>query len=75
VLLSYLSIDKGTRQQIACSLEGGTLKHLLIAVHEFLAIYKKTEEIRSAEDDIDLKASFVAKLQVVLDKLKEAEGQ
>ncbi|MCJ1449354.1 MAG: hypothetical protein MMC23_009874 [Stictis urceolatum] len=65
-LLCYLSIDPSTRAHVASELDGGSLKYLLIAVYEFLRIYKETEVIGPVDDD----TSFVSKLRRVADHLK-----
>jgi hypothetical protein len=75
VLLSYLCTNASARMRVRASLTGGTLKHLIIAVEEFLQYHRKiTEEIHSMDGDVDLKAVFVNRLQAVVDQLKEEEG-
>jgi hypothetical protein len=74
VLLSILSIDRSLRTQIASKFEGGTLKHLLVAVDEFLNYNRKvTEQSSVSSDEVDAKALFTSRLQAVVDKLKMEE--
>ena len=75
VLLSYLSINITIRERVATRLKGGTLRPLLAAVEEFIYYHRKVaEEIRTADEEIDLKAMFIGRLQVVVDMLKREES-
>ena len=56
-------------------LSGGTLRPLLDAVREFLHYHRKIdEEIYHSGGDVDLKVSFAARLQGIVDILERAQS-
>ncbi|SLM39046.1 Wings apart-like protein [Lasallia pustulata] len=76
VLLSNLCIDGIIRAQVRSRLRGGTLKQLLDAVEEFLHYHKQVDDqICQAGEETDAKAGFVGRLQSVVDRLKQVDGQ
>ena len=76
VLLSYLSMNGTIRRLIRIQLHGYTVKSLIDAVEEFLAYHRMVaNDIHQVDDDdLDIRASFIDRLQGVLDRLKQEEG-
>jgi hypothetical protein len=75
VLLSYLSVTPHIKQQIEARLRGGTMTQLLDAVEEFLHYHRQVaEEIPQANDDLDVKTSFIGRVQSIVDRLKREDG-
>lgn len=74
VLISYLCINEAVRLRVSSHLQGGTLKSLLDAVEEFLRYHQQIdEEIHSKDEDVDIKAGFIRRLQEVVDDLRTTQ--
>ena len=72
VLLSYLSISPTIRSFLCSQLPGGTLESLFAAVEEFLHFNKQiADEFHATEEDSEMKAGFIVKLQELLNRLKD----
>ena len=75
VLLCYLSISASVSKRLCPRLPGNSLRQLLSAAEEFLLYHKQiADEVHQCEGNVDLKATFVNRLQSVVDRLKEEEG-
>ena len=71
VLLSYLCIEEHSRQMIAKRLDDESLRPLLDAVEEFLQYHRQIDqELVLTEGEMDLKATFVSRLEKVVDRMK-----
>lgn len=76
VLLSNLCINGVIREQVRSRLQGGTLKQLLDAVEEFLHYHRQVDDqFCDVGEEIDVKVGFVGRLQSVVDRLKQVDGQ
>ncbi|KAL8702568.1 MAG: hypothetical protein Q9201_004265 [Fulgogasparrea decipioides] len=71
VLLSYLCIEEEARLKVMNRLKGKNLQPLLDAVEEFLQYHRQIdEELGQSEGEVDLKASFVSRLEGVMGIMK-----
>lgn len=71
VLLGYLCIEEEARQTVAGRLEGESLQPLLDAVEEFLQYHRQIDqELVQNEGKMDLKASFVTRLERVVERMR-----
>ena len=76
MLLSNLCIDGVVREQVRSRLRGGTLKQLLDAVEEFLHYHRQVDDqICQVGEEIEPKVGFVGRLQSVVERLKQVDGQ
>ena len=76
MLLSNLCIDGVIREQVRSRLRGGTLKQLLDAVEEFLHYHRQVDDqISQIGEEIEPKVGFVGRLQSVVERLKQVDGQ
>jgi hypothetical protein len=76
VLLAFISVEPANRIYVASKLEGGSLRHLLIALDAFLSYHRKVaEELHGGDDGSEFKVHFVGRVQAVLDQLKRTESQ
>ncbi|KAI4208083.1 MAG: hypothetical protein LQ346_000247 [Caloplaca aetnensis] len=72
VLLAYLSIDEEARAMVANQLSGGSVQQLVGVVEEFLQYHRQIEdELVLKEGDVDLRTSFVGRLEKVLARLTD----
>lgn len=76
-MLSTLCTDDHIRSRVKARLEGGNLDQLLVAAEEFLDYSRKAEEVDLSEavHEDDPRVGFTERLQGIVDRLKEAEGQ
>ena len=71
VLLTFLCSRRDIRAAVAARLEGGTLRHLLVAADAFLSYNKKiAEDVQVGDDNADMKAHSLSRLEVLLEELK-----
>jgi len=70
VLLCFLSISPSVKKRLCSLLPGNDLRPVLGAVEEFLHFHRQIEEIQQSDEQVDLKATFVHRLQSVVDRLK-----
>ena len=74
VLLANLSLNKQIRQRVISQMQGATLKPLLTAVSEFLECHRRVTDqiIQQGEQEVDLKAGLLGRLQELLEQLQAA---
>ncbi|MCJ1248307.1 hypothetical protein MMC30_005524 [Trapelia coarctata] len=70
VLLCFLSISTSVKKRLCSLLPGNDLRQVLGAVEEFLQFHRQIDEIQQSDEQVDLKVSFVHRLQTVVDRLK-----
>jgi len=71
VLLTFLSSQRDLRNIIASRLEGGTLRHLLVAADAFLSYDKTvTQEVQVSDEGAEFKAHFLNRLETIINDLK-----
>ncbi|KAI4204369.1 MAG: hypothetical protein LQ350_001125 [Teloschistes chrysophthalmus] len=70
ILLSELCMEEEARQTVASRLEAGSLQPLLDAVEEFLRYHRQIDEdLGQVEGEVDLKTSFIARLENVVARM------
>lgn len=74
VLLCFLGISTSVKKRLCSLLPGNDLRQVLGAVEEFLHFHRQIEEIQQADDNVDLKVTFVHRLQSVVDRLRREDG-
>ena len=74
VLLSLLSLCQVIKERVCSQLQGGTLEQLLDAVNEFIKYHRQVEdEIYQVDRDVDLRAGFIDRLQMVVERLQHGK--
>lgn len=71
VLLAYISVGEDARKTVINQLEGGNLQLLLEAVEEFLQYHRQIDEELDPTGEMDLKTSFIGRLESVLARLRD----
>ncbi|KAL8761839.1 MAG: hypothetical protein Q9184_002082 [Pyrenodesmia sp. 2 TL-2023] len=72
VLLAYLSVDEEARAIVANQLKGKNLQQLVGVVEEFLQYHRQIDdELDVKEGEVDLKTSFVGRLEKLLARLTD----
>lgn len=71
VLLGFLCLNKYVKAWVSAQLHGGTLKHLVDALEEFLQYYRQVgQEVHRDEIEGDPKTGYVGRLQGLVEDLK-----
>lgn len=72
VLLGFLCLNRQVKARVSNRLQGGTLKYLIDALEEFLHYYRRIDqEIHQGEVDGTPKASYVGRLQGLVEDLRD----
>ena len=71
VLISYLCMTERVLTHVRSKLTGGAIRPLLKAVGEFLHYHQKIDEEVYPRGEMDLKASFTARLQGIVNTLEK----